>query len=1233
MECWACSKRKSLQYSLLMLMMIHILVAGHTQGDCVEEERKALLEIKASHMKSYDSEIDKFLPTWVDYGSGTPGDGGNNCCDWERINCSTTTGHVTELSLYNLRGAKDVYMDDENKLWPLNVSLFLHFKELTSLNLSDNFLDKEFIKTGLERLSSLKKLEVLDLSWNYDIDNGILPSLRTLTSLKVLDLSFTSLNGNFPISEFAALENLEMLDLSSCGFNGTFEVQGSERVSVLRKLKTLNLAGNRFNESIIRSLNTLSSLTSLDLSHSLMSGPFPAQEFAALENLEMLDLSHCGFNGTFEIQGSERVSILRKLKTLNLAHNRFNESIIRSLNTLSSLTSLDLSDNSMSGPFPAQELSHLTNLEELDLSSTQLNDTPNIQACKTVLRLKRLKSINLSSNSINKSVISCLSVLPSLKNLDLSYCSLGSFFPVQEFLNLSDLEVLLLTDNYFYGVIPMEAFASFHHLKVLDLSGNSFVGSIPSTIQALSSLRALSFAYNQLNGSLPDHGLCELKNLNELDLSHNMLHGTLPRCLKNLSSLKLLDISSNQFSGILVSSLIANLTSLEYIDSSHNKFEGSFLFSSFSNHIKLEVVRFRSDNDIFEVLTEEPIGWIPMFQLEILELSNCNMKMFPGFLLHQRKLQQVDMSHNSLEGQVPNWLIKNNKNLEVLRLRNNSFDSMPLYRNANTKWLDMSGNGMIVTIPDKLPEFFPNIEYLNLSMNSLSGVIPSSISELSELETLDLSNNELSGEVSKGLLTNISKLNLLKLSNNSLHGQVLSGNLSLSSLQYVYLDGNHFKGKIGTKSKGYDLLITLDISNNLFTGMIPDWISNMSMLSELVVRNNSFEGIFPCGVASFSFLDISQNSFSGPIPSCFNSQYMKHLHLGSNRFTGSIPKFFRNLTEVLTLDIGNNNLSGRIPKFIGELSDLRILLLRKNNFTGSIPKQLCQLSDVSLLDLSYNSLSGSIPSCLQNITGPTDLAFLKEFQITFSIDSSFHYWGIQRVRSIPTGIDVLETEDEVQYTTKRLSLSYKGGILDYMAGLDFSCNKLSGEIPQQLGFLTQLRALNLSHNQLTGPIPVSFSNLAKIESLDLSSNGLTGKVPSQLIKLSSLSTFIVSHNNLSGRLPDMKAQFGTFTEASYEGNPLLCGPPLVKKCTTTNSQLTHPSDGEEENEKWYDIDMACFYGSSSSTCFVFLLGFVALLYINPYWRRKWLDLVEDYMLTCYYFLYDLVRKPYMIIHK
>ncbi|KAI3512683.1 hypothetical protein L1887_20001 [Cichorium endivia] len=516
-------------------MMIHIVMVRQTKGDCIEEERKALLQIKASHIKTYDSD---FSPTWVDYGE---------CCDWERVSCNTTTAHVTHLSL----GGLDVQFG--SKLWALNVSLFLHFKELRSLNLSNDFLDKEIIKTGLERLSSLKKLEVLDLSLNDDIDNDILPSLTTLTSLKILDLSYTSLNGNFRISDFSALENLEMLDLTGCDFNGAFEIEGSERVSLLKKLKTLNLANNGFNESVITSLNTLSSLTNLDLSGNYFTGSFSAQDFAALENLEMLDLSGCGFSGTFEIEGSERASIFRKLRTLNLGWNQFNESVITSLKTLPSLTNLDLSENYFTGPFPAQELSHLTNLEELDLRSTQLNDTPNIQACKTLSRLKRLVTINLSENNLNESIMPCLSVLPSLKILHLTGSfSWGSSFPVQGFLNFSDLEVLLLNDNGFIGTIPMEAFASFPNLEVLDLSRNSFVGSIPSTIQLLSSLRALSFAGNNLNGSLPDPGLCELKNLLELDLSSNMLHGTLPQCLENLSSLKLLDISSNRFTGILL---------------------------------------------------------------------------------------------------------------------------------------------------------------------------------------------------------------------------------------------------------------------------------------------------------------------------------------------------------------------------------------------------------------------------------------------------------------------------------------------------------------------------------------------------------------------------------------------------------------------------------------------------------------------------------------------------------
>ncbi|KAJ0794606.1 putative non-specific serine/threonine protein kinase [Helianthus annuus] len=445
---------------------------------------------------------------------------------------------------------------------------------------------------------------------------------------------------------------------------------------------------------------------------------------------------------------------------------------------------------------------------------------------------------------------------------------------------------------------------------------------------------------------------------------------------------------------------------------------------------------------------------------------------------------------------------------------------MALYKNANTRWLDMSGNHMLGTIPGDIQKFIPRVEYLNFSSNAFNGVIPSVICDLSELQVLDLSNNKFSGEVPKGLLG----VTEIRLSNNILHGEVLR-NSSLGSTEILHLDNNCFTGNIGNSTKENSFLTILDISDNHFTGTIPCWISNMLENAELLVRNNNFEGQFPCGKAFFSFLDLSQNSFSGPIPSCLISENIKHRHFGSNKFTGFIPNAFRNLTKVLTLDIGHNYLSGTIPKFIGELYNLRILLLGNNNFTGIIPKRLCQLKDVSLIDLSSNSLSGLIPRCLQNITGPKTLAFIQEQDGLYGIGPSYMYGTVMQPYSMSL-FDHVGTRDEAKFTTKSNSQTYKGNILDYMSGFDLSCNKLTGEIPQELGMLT-------------GHIPVNLSNLKNMESLDLSFNSLTGEVPPELIKLNSLAVLNVSYNNLSGRLPEMKAQFSTFTKESYEGNPLL----------------------------------------------------------------------------------------------
>ena len=61
--------------------------------------------------------------------------------------------------------------------------------------------------------------------------------------------------------------------------------------------------------------------------------------------------------------------------------------------------------------------------------------------------------------------------------------------------------------------------------------------------------------------------------------------------------------------------------------------------------------------------------------------------------------------------------------------------------------------------------------------------------------------------------------------------------------------------------------------------------------------------------------------------------------------------------------------------------------------------------------------------------------------------------------------------------------------------LSLPANRLSGEIPPELGNLASLVRLNLQFNQLSGEIPPELGNLASLDSLNLRGNQLSGCVP------------------------------------------------------------------------------------------------------------------------------------------
>ncbi|XP_028071234.1 receptor-like protein 14 isoform X1 [Camellia sinensis] len=443
----------------------------------------------------------------------------------------------------------------------------------------------------------------------------------------------------------------------------------------------------------------------------------------------------------------------------------------------------------------------MKNLETLDLSYNELSSLT-IQDSKLLSNLSKMRHLDLSDNDFDKDAFGILGALPSLKFLSLELNRIEGPLSNQELTyNLSNLEVLFLGYNQLNGTLPIEGLTSFRHLESLDLSGNNFA-SIPPSIGALSSLKALFLAKNNLNGSLPIQGLCKLKKLEELDLSQNCFEGILPPCLSNLTSLKFFDISLNQFTGNISSSLFGSLNSLEYISLSHNRFEGLFSFRSFANHSNLEVVELISDNDKFEVETEFT-DWIPMFQLKVLVLSNCNLNKLSGdvpkFLLYQNKLMAVDLSHNNLTSSFPNWLLVNNTRLAYLALQNNSFVNLfflPQYCYISTYDIDVSDNHLSGQIQANIGDMFPNIQSLNLSRNAFEGGIPSSFGKMRELSVLDLSNNNLSREVPNQLVRNCISLWTLKLSYNNFRGQIFSVDFNLTHIRTLQLNDNQFTGPL-----------------------------------------------------------------------------------------------------------------------------------------------------------------------------------------------------------------------------------------------------------------------------------------------------------------------------------------------------------------------------------------------------------------------------------------------------
>ncbi|TYG66615.1 hypothetical protein ES288_D05G015300v1 [Gossypium darwinii] len=1013
-------------------------------------------------------------------------------------------------------------------------------------------------------------------------------------------------------SLFLPFKELHMLSLSGNSIVGCVHNEGFEKLSLeLNKLEILDLSYNNFNDSILSSLSELSSLKSLNLANNLLTGTNPVNDK----------------NGPK----------LNKLEVLDLSENMLNNSIFSSLGALSNLKYLYLYHNKLKGRIHMKDLNSLRYLKELDLSDNKVTEFVPSQA---ELRLMNLKVVDLGDNLFNNTILSSLAGLSNLKALTL-WNVRGSIDMNDGLRNLEELHMscysewqilanlvdLILEDSS----LPLNFIPTLSSLKYLHLSSCYVNDSFfMHERQNLRNLEELLLEYS----SLPSNFIQVIGPLTSLKKFYSPLPRSLPMCFSNLTSLEKLDLSFNDLSGNM--SALKSLASLQWLDLSYNKLQIPSSLGYLFNLSKLQYLS--ASNNIIYV--DEMHSVAPRFQLRVISLSCCgNGGSFPQFLYHQHDLVDVTLSHIHFKvNQFPFWLLENNTNLKRLHLVNCSLSGpfqVPFPSHLVLEDLDISNNFFSGNIPTEIGAHLPSLSSLNMSKNDFNGSIPSSFGDMSSLQILDLSNNQLFGGIPEHFAWGCSLLEILALSKNTLQGPIFSTNFSLMSLSQLQLNGNNFSGMIPNALSNCSFLGTLDLSNNYLFGKIPSWIESMyslstfdvsrnqlsgripqwmgntSNLGQIDVADNHLQGLIPRAFCNLNrqlqFLDLSMNNFSGILPSCFKPSNIEEVYLSKNMLQGPLPNAFRKSSFLVTLDLSYNHFSGHIPNWISNLSQLSYLLLKRNHFEGEIPIQLCKLPHLSLIDLSMNNLSGGIPSCLK-------VTALNKVPDHYSW-ISYNFLGANRSISI---------EESIEYTIKSRSYTYKKRILQYMSGIDLSCNKLTGEIPHEIKNILMLYTLNLSHNSLIGPIPRAFSNLRDIESLDLSYNNLTGNIPPEYALLHFLQYFNVSYNNLSGKTPEKIGQLGTFDESSYVGNPFLCGSLVGKNCSPIAPPKA-PSDGAKDHGF---IDMDAFYASFFACYIVVLLCIGAVSYINPYWRQAWLYYVQMTINSCYYFVMDNLPRNF-----
>lgn len=287
------------------------------------------------------------------------------------------------------------------------------------------------------------------------------------------------------------------------------------------------------------------------------------------------------------------------------------------------------------------------------------------------------------------------------------------------------------------------------------------------------------------------------------------------------------------------------------------------------------------DNNLYGTI---PITFGKMKNLTYVDLSNNKLKgTIPQELADIKNIEHLLLQHNDLSGTIPASLGVISSTGATARLRVVS-EEKDADGNVVKTWYKRGGVAVDDDMDDSPFTEYRGLSELNLGFNQLTGTIPTELGLLDTLEYLDLSNNLLSGIVPSEISHGCPMLQVYYLQENQLTGSIpinigtaheeyhvneISGSAENHPMRYIYMYNNLLNGTIPKSLGDLDFLTELKLYGNLLSGTVPPEICKMHNLRYLAMQDNDLTGSLPACIGTFDFLiylDFYNNKLTGDMP-------------------------------------------------------------------------------------------------------------------------------------------------------------------------------------------------------------------------------------------------------------------------------------------------------------------------------------------------------------------------------